>query len=118
MELERETQIELRRLLKQKMNVDRFKARRSWDNLAMELGVSDITLRASIRRGRANGKLTPQELSYAALMRSEYDKHREEFKEWTQGAIAKKLGIHEITVQRWTERVLNEGFSQGGRSDC
>lgn len=110
MELDRETQIQLRKLIRQKINVDRFRARRTWDNLALELETTDITLRASVKRDNAKGKLTPQQLDYVRLMRSEWEKHKEDFKDYTQQAIADQLGIHQITVQRWIERVLNEGM--------
>ena len=108
MELERETQIKLRHLLRQKRNVDRFRARRSYDRLAMDLGVSKVTLVQSMNRPRASGKLSREAIEWAKMMRAEYNKHRKEFKLWSHDGIAKTLGVHVRTVDRWFERILNE----------
>ena len=112
MELERETQIKLRHLLKQKRNVERFKARRSYERLAMDLGVSKVTLVQSMNRPRATGKLSREAIEWAKMMRAEYSKHKEEFKQWSNGGIANQLGIGKRTVDRWFGIVLSERQSR------
>jgi len=112
MELPRNKQIQLRHLLRQKRNVDRFKARRTYDRLAMDLDVSTVTLVHSMNRPCATGKLTREQIEWAKLMRSEYTKHRQDFKEWTYEALAERLGIGKNTVLRHRQYMLDSGVAQ------
>ena len=77
MELPRNKQIQLRRLLKQKRNVDRFKAKRTYEGLALELGVCDITVRNVAINNPNWSVLSPDQ-------------------------IAEQVGCSKRTVERWS----------------
>lgn len=109
MELEPEKQIQLAELLRKKQNVDRFRKARGYEALSLELGVSVPTLRDTLRRGRKCGKLTPEQLEYAQLMRYEYDKHRPDFEDWKPDGIARRVGVSSDTVYRWENRIKGIG---------
>ena len=102
MELSRNKQIQLRRLLKQKRNVDRFKARRTYEGLALELGVCDITVRNVAINNPNWSVLSPAQMAYVKLMRSEYDKHRGDFPSYSYQGIADQVGCSKRTVERWS----------------
>lgn len=105
MELQPEKQIQLAELLRQKQNVDRFRKARGYEALSLELGVSVPTLRDTLSRGRKCGKLTPEQMEYARLMRYEYEKHRPDFEDWKPEAIASRIGVYRGTVYRWENRI-------------
>lgn len=106
MHLPIEKQIHLKRLLKQKRNVDRFMFRRGRACLALELGVSEPTIRNVDLYSQRLGKLTPDQVKYVKRMRFEYNKHKEEAKQWTLDSIAGITGVSVITVRRWYQKIL------------
>lgn len=99
-------------LVRQKINVDRFMKIRTDYVLGAELGVSAITIRASLKRGRASGKLSPDEVAYVRLMVGERRKHKREARDnWTVEAVARRAGVSRWTAQRYYERERFASYS-------